>query len=347
MLPRPLFVPLACLGLSSLAVAPAAQAHIRLLDPVARYDVVGETGIKSCPCGLGSSNRICNVAVDGSDPDRSTRVRRAEAGSTITLRFVESIDHSGSFRVAFDPEGADVADFNANILVPIVPDPPGGAGNVGEGNIWEIDVELPDMTCSQCTLQLIQAMHGDMVNPVTDPTNTSSYYACVDLELVPRGTLDDMGGTAEPEAGDPGPMGTPDDPMPAAEAPAGSNPGAMGSNGGSMGSSGSSMNSSGGAAGSNLGSAPAMAADTTSSNAVAMLGNGVGTGNVGAPATSPMGNSQSPGGLINIPAQGSDASSTSSGGCGLGTERTSGSSVLAAVGLLSALSAGRRLRRRR
>lgn len=169
----------------ALSVASSASAHIRLLDPAPRYEVQGETGIKSCPCGLGGSNRTCNVAADGSDPDRSTRVSRFEAGSTITVRFNEFVNHSGRFRVAFDPDGADVADFNANILNDI-PDP-----NNASNTEWEIEVTLPDMTCSNCTLQLVQAMNGDMVNKVVDPSSISSYYACVDLELVAPGTLGD------------------------------------------------------------------------------------------------------------------------------------------------------------
>jgi hypothetical protein len=174
-------------------VAPSpAEAHIRLLEPVARYEIEGfDVGIKSCPCGLGGSNRTCNAAVDGSDDNRAgaDRVLTAEAGSSLTLRFSEYVGHSGSYRVAFDPDGADLEDFNANILVPMVADPPGNAGNVNEGDVWEIDVTLPDMVCEGCTLQLIQAMHGDMVNPVADPANISSYYACVDLTLVAPGSL--------------------------------------------------------------------------------------------------------------------------------------------------------------
>src|SRR4051812_45448662 len=114
---------LASLGLATL-FAPSAHAHIKLLDPPARYTVAdgSDVGIKSCPCGLGGSNRICNVAQDGSDPDRSTNVTRYEAGSTVTLRFEEFVNHAGRFRVAFDPDGADVADFNANILADM-PDP--------------------------------------------------------------------------------------------------------------------------------------------------------------------------------------------------------------------------------
>lgn len=195
---------LAGLGLAAALSASSAQAHIELQDPVARYPLImPETGIKSCPCGMGGSNRSCNVAVDGSDPDRSTdRVSRFEAGSTITLTFTEFVDHAGRFRVAFDPEGADMADFNANILEDI-PDPAGTGGRV-----WEMDVTLPNTTCTNCTLQLVQAMNNDTVNRVLDPATTSSYYVCVDLELVAPGTLGE-GDDTDPAPGDPADM----DPM--------------------------------------------------------------------------------------------------------------------------------------
>jgi hypothetical protein len=120
------------------------------------------------------------------------------------LRFVEFVDHSGTFRVAFDPDGADVADFNDNILVPMVPDPPNTTGKM-----WEIPVTLPNMTCENCTLQLIQAMNGDMTTPVKDPTNVSSYYACVDLQLVAPGTMgtdDGMDPTTPPPSDNNGDM---------------------------------------------------------------------------------------------------------------------------------------------
>lgn len=170
------------LGLACLAST--ASAHIQLRDPPARYEVTNfDNGIKSCPCGLGSSNRTCNLAVDSSDPDRSTRVSRFEAGSTITLVFDEFVDHAGRFRVAFDPDGADMADFNANVLEDI-PDPAGTGGQT-----WEIEVTLPNMTCENCTLQLVQAMEVDVNTPIADPAPISSYYSCVDLQLVAPGTL--------------------------------------------------------------------------------------------------------------------------------------------------------------
>jgi hypothetical protein len=166
-------------------VAPNASAHIKLIDPPPRYVLQdgSDNGIKSCPCGLGGSNRVCNVAADGSDPDRSERVSRFEAGTTITIRFQEFVNHAGRFRVAFDPDGADMADFNANILDDR-PDPANASGMM-----WEIPVTLPNMTCDNCTLQLVQAMEVDQNTPIADPAPISSYYACVDIQLVAPGTL--------------------------------------------------------------------------------------------------------------------------------------------------------------
>ena len=100
-----------------------------------------------------------------------------EAGSTITLRFQEFVNHAGRFRVAFDPDGADVADFNANILED-VQDPANASGMV-----WEIPVTLPNMTCDNCTIQLVQAMEVDQNTPIADPAPISSYYACADIPV--------------------------------------------------------------------------------------------------------------------------------------------------------------------
>jgi hypothetical protein len=183
-------------------VAPSASAHIELIDPPPRYVLAdgSDNGIKSCPCGLGGSNRVCNVAADGSDPDRSERVSRFEAGSTVTIRFQEFVNHGGRFRVAFDPEGADMADFNANILED-VQDPSNASGMM-----WEIPITLPDMTCDNCTLQLVQAMEVDQNIEIADPAPISSYYACADIQLVAPGSLG-SGPDEPPNDGQPMPGG--------------------------------------------------------------------------------------------------------------------------------------------
>lgn len=183
-----------CLGFTSVAAA-----HIRLSKPLARYEITGiETGIKGCPCGLatggGNSDRTCNVALDGSDPNRNeARASTFPAGSTIKLEFEEYIGHGGRYRVAFDPDGADFEDFNANVLVD-EPDPNGNQGNIDDGSKWEIEVTLPNVACDNCTLQLLQVMEGGTQNPVNGDNlaRLSTYYTCIDLTLTaPEGNTSD------------------------------------------------------------------------------------------------------------------------------------------------------------
>lgn len=181
---------------AALFVASSALAHIELQEPTARYP---RSGNKSCPCGEGDSNRRCDVpAAESSDPNRSVdpaKITRFEVGSTITVRFLEYVNHAGRFRVAFDDNGADLADFNDHVLMDVA-DPNDQAGP------REIEVTLPDTPCDNCTLQVIQAMHGDTENEVLDPAPLSTYYTCADIVLVPKGSLGDTGGDAG--TGEPG-----------------------------------------------------------------------------------------------------------------------------------------------
>lgn len=175
---------------SGLLTTGIASAHIELTEPIARYEVQGETGIKGCPCGIatggGSSNRTCNVAMDGSDGNRDeSRAFTAAAGSSVVLKFKETVGHTGKYRVAFDPDGADFNDFNDNVLIE-VDDPNGSMGNVQDGNNWEIEVTLPETPCTNCTLQLIQVMDPSTLGGTVDGSKLatlSTYYTCVDLVL--------------------------------------------------------------------------------------------------------------------------------------------------------------------
>lgn len=178
-------------GFAAALLAPStAAAHIELTEPIARYEVQGETGIKGCPCGMatggGNSNRTCNVAMDGSDANRNEeRAFTAAAGSTVVLKFKETVGHVGKYRVAFDPEGADFNDFNDNVLTE-VDDPQGSMGNVQSGNNWEIEVTLPETPCTSCTLQLVQVMDASTLGSSVDGSKLaqmSTYYACIDLVL--------------------------------------------------------------------------------------------------------------------------------------------------------------------
>jgi hypothetical protein len=171
----------------------SAAAHIELTEPSPRYTLPAN---KSCPCGDGDSNRTCqDTAEESTDPNRSDNVATFEAGSTITVRAEEYIDHAGRMRVAFDPDGADLADFNQNILVD-EPDFTESGLSAATPHVWEFQVQLPTAPCDNCTLQVIQVMAGGTENPVLDPAPLSTYYTCADIRIVPAGTLVDNGASA-------------------------------------------------------------------------------------------------------------------------------------------------------
>jgi hypothetical protein len=184
-LPRPRFAAAsAAFAVGAQLLSSSASAHIELQSPLNRYSDIKSGDNKSCPCGSGTTNRSCRKPEELSDPDRSAdRATTFAPGDTITVHFDEYVGHSGRYRIAFDPDGADLDDFNANILLD-EPDPAGNVGNIGDDSIWEFDVTLPDMTCDNCTLQLIQVMDGNTTDKVLNPVDRGgTYFQCADIVL--------------------------------------------------------------------------------------------------------------------------------------------------------------------
>jgi hypothetical protein len=177
-------IPFAAVVLAAQFFSGSASAHIWLNEPISRYpnEVSGEN--KACPCGVGGSNRTCSDPNDRSDPDRSTdRITTLMPGQQLEVVIDEYVGHSGRYRVAFDPDGADLEDFNQHILLD-EPDTMGRQGNVEDGtSIWKFNVTIPDTPCDNCTLQVIQMMDGNMVDKVPDPVGRSSYYQCADIVI--------------------------------------------------------------------------------------------------------------------------------------------------------------------
>jgi hypothetical protein len=143
------------LGAIAGAALPAA-AHIELSEPRNRYNEQ-----KLGPCGRG-----------GGEDGRTDRFTRYAPGERITVRFTETIDHEGSFIIAFDDDGADEEDFAANVLL-TAPDPADALQRS-----WAFDVTLPDVTCTNCTLRLQQVM---TTSPTPQPADL--YFQCADLVL--------------------------------------------------------------------------------------------------------------------------------------------------------------------
>lgn len=150
------------LALIASLAAPTAHAHIALTSPAPRY-----ADQKAGPCGRGSLDQ------------RTTNVSVFRPGQTITVTWQETINHPGHYRIAFDPNGTrftDPASFTdvaprMHVLVDNIADKAGGA--------YSQQVTLPNVECTNCTLQLIQVMTDKP--PYGDGNDI--YYQCADIVL--------------------------------------------------------------------------------------------------------------------------------------------------------------------
>lgn len=155
-------------------------AHIALTAPAVRTT----TSIKSPPCGATGSVRGTNVTV-------------LEPGSMLAVRWNETIDHPGHYRISFDTDGEDFTiplDFNdltqtENVLL----------DNIADGaSPYMSMVQLPNVECENCTLQLIQMMTDKP--PYGDGNDI--YFQCADIALrTGGGSTSPDGGTGNPGTG--------------------------------------------------------------------------------------------------------------------------------------------------
>lgn len=178
--------------LAALAWSVPALAHIDLITPEARYD---DNEQKRGPCGRAGGERTTNVSA-------------FEPGATIEVVWEETVPHPGYYRIAFDEDGDD------NFGDPIAP----GEGNPADvwvlldeisdqaADPYRVEVTLPDLECTNCTLQLIQVMTDKP--PYGDGNDI--YYACADLELQYGAGTPEPGDTdtTPPTGTDPGPTDT-------------------------------------------------------------------------------------------------------------------------------------------
>jgi len=166
----------ACLAFVALSPV-EARAHLGLDPPVSRY---GPDVLKTGPCGKAGGERTGNITY-------------YEPGETIEVGWDEYIDHPGHYRIAFDDDGVD--DFvdpatmtelysNDTVLLDGIPD------EGRDQRAYVATVTLPDITCDNCTLQVIQVMYDKP--PYTTPGN-DIYYQCADLILREGGAPPDAG----------------------------------------------------------------------------------------------------------------------------------------------------------
>ena len=132
-----------------------ARAHAQFMVESITPPRVDEDGIKTGPCG--NYPRSLNPVV-------------FTPGQEITVEWKETIDHPGSYRIAFSPSNDQ--GFDDNVLAEIV-DTQDGAD---VPHYYSANINLPDMVCEDCSLQLIQTM--------TDRNPPTQYFSCADIRLV-------------------------------------------------------------------------------------------------------------------------------------------------------------------
>jgi uncharacterized protein (TIGR03382 family) len=158
------------IALMLVALPSLASAHIVLTSPTPRS---GSDGLKTGPCG--------NVAPTGSPAVFGI-------GETITVTWLETVDHPGYYRIAFSP--GDDAGYDDNVLLDDIAD----IQCTGTPCTYEAQVVLPATPCEGCSLQLIQYMGTS--------APYSPYFSCADITLL-DGPLPDggLGGGGGDEGG--------------------------------------------------------------------------------------------------------------------------------------------------
>jgi hypothetical protein len=176
-------------GVLLTAIPTAVHAHFKLLEPASWIveDAKGDPQ-KSGPCGGNNA--------DWGKP--SYVIGKATGGGKIHLKVLETVYHPGHYRVALavnspnelppDPEAATMdtengprsvsAKIQNPVQMPVLVD--GLWVHTAKVDTpWEADIELPNINCKKCTLQIVQFMAEHRVN---NPGNFT-YHHCAAVQI--------------------------------------------------------------------------------------------------------------------------------------------------------------------
>jgi len=183
-----------------LTFSAGARAHFKLLEPQG-WIVEADNGDpqKKAPCGGTSANAGMP----------SNIINKIQGGQKLHIKLKETVYHPGHYRIALavnsraelpaDPmvvtrEGARgpqsvSAEIQNPVKIPVLadglfphttrPDP---------AAFWETDIEIPNINCPKCTLQIIQFMAEHGLNADGD----YSYHHCADFQITadPKKAID-------------------------------------------------------------------------------------------------------------------------------------------------------------
>ena len=176
------------LAILATVTAPPVGAHFKLLEPASWIveDMRGDPQ-KAAPCG--------GTLADAGTPTNA--VTEVQGGQRLTISIDETIFHPGHYRIALartrdalppDPQvtmqETERGPRSASAVIETYPRPPvllDGLWPHTEAPtaIWETQVEIPNITCETCTLQVIQFM----ANHPGVREGGFSYHHCANLNI--------------------------------------------------------------------------------------------------------------------------------------------------------------------
>lgn len=133
-------------------------AHTHMLDPIARLTALGinPSNLKTGPCGNLAPSSTPTVITPGTD---------------VTIKWEETIEHPGRYYIKLASDNTIT-----NILQEIeILDEQSDRATIPHQYSVTISIP-PDLECPDCTIQLIQSMEEDPLNP-------RFYYSCSDINI--------------------------------------------------------------------------------------------------------------------------------------------------------------------
>ncbi len=163
------------LAVAFLGAARAAAAHTLLVNPP---PLIADDNAKSGPCGCYFGAGPEDPTEDGTATTCPVEYLTTElvAGSQLTVSWKETVQHDGTFRLAFSPlpvSGVVKADLDVGVLYEKTDE------NTVAGATITATLTVPSEPCADCTLQLRQLMTGS-TNPYS--------WSCAAITIVPAGT---------------------------------------------------------------------------------------------------------------------------------------------------------------
>ena len=131
-------------------------------------------------------------------------------GAPYTVVWYETIDHPGHYRISWSMNNgtdffvppnatATTVGMDPTVMIDLIPDVQGNFPG-GLGRKYTQQITLPNVECSNCTLQVIQLM-TDKPPYTTATTSDDIYYQCADFILTNTAPMPDAGVTMGGDAG--------------------------------------------------------------------------------------------------------------------------------------------------